>query len=206
MGCLAGRPGSLSWLGVGDNFEPFSDDPSDLGQDDQGLFLTLVAQLWLAVGWVWSCQTDDLCPVRLAFLRQIGCVRLNYKSGMTSFTNHRNLQITSFGQIASDAWPAFDLPRIDRLVVTSRHNVKDLLGGYSFGFFAAMDANGHSRYLPMVIYQRGQPDHLAIGSPISGHRPMTRQILWAWRIIAPFCLIHRFGPTLPSPQNTRWFR
>ena len=86
--------------------------------------------------------------------------------------------MTSFGKIAFDAWPAPDLPRIDRLmddagldvlVVTSKHNVKYLLGGYSFGFFAAMDAIGHSRYLPVVIYQRGQPDHAAyIGNKMEG--------------------------------------
>lgn len=63
-----------------------------------------------------------------------------------------------------------DLVRVDRLmeafgldvlVVTSKHNVQYLLGGYRFIFFAAMDAIGHSRYLPVVIYRRGQADHAA---------------------------------------------
>lgn len=48
---------------------------------------------------------------------------------------------------------------IDVLVVTSKHNTAYLLGGYRFGFFSAMDAIGHSRYLPVVIYQKGVPEH-----------------------------------------------
>ena len=63
-----------------------------------------------------------------------------------------------------------DLTRVDRLMeaagldvllVTSKHNVQYLLGGYRFIFFAAMDAIGHSRYLPIVIYKRGAPDQAA---------------------------------------------
>lgn len=71
-----------------------------------------------------------------------------------------------------------DLGRIDRLmaaagleylVATSKHNVQYLMGGYRFIFFAAMDAIGHSRYLPVVIYQRGAPDHAAyIGNRMEG--------------------------------------
>lgn len=68
------------------------------------------------------------------------------------------------------AYPAPDLARIDRLmdaaglealVVTSRHNVQYLLGGYRFIFFSAMDAIGHSRYLPVVVYRRGGADTAA---------------------------------------------
>ena len=36
-----------------------------------------------------------------------------------------------------------------------------MLGGYKFIFFSAMDAIGHSRYLPLVIYEKGRPDHAA---------------------------------------------
>ena len=58
---------------------------------------------------------------------------------------------------------------LDVLLVTSKHNVQYLLGGYRFGFFAAMDAIGHSRYLPVVIYRRGRPDHAAyIGNKMEG--------------------------------------
>ena len=61
----------------------------------------------------------------------------------------------------------FDYGRLDRLMedagidvllATSKHNVQYLLGGYKFIFFAAMDAIGHSRYLPVLIYQKGRPD------------------------------------------------
>lgn len=71
-----------------------------------------------------------------------------------------------------------DLKRIDRLmqaadldvlIVTSKHNTQYLLGGYRFIFFMAMDAIGHSRYLPVVIYRRGQPDQAAyIGNKMEG--------------------------------------
>ena len=50
---------------------------------------------------------------------------------------------------------------IDVLLVTSKHNVRYLLGGYRFIFFAAMDAIGHSRYLPVLVYVRGSPDRSA---------------------------------------------
>lgn len=50
---------------------------------------------------------------------------------------------------------------IDVLVVTSRHNTQYLLGGYRFIFFSAMDAIGHSRYLPVIVYVKGAPDRTA---------------------------------------------
>ncbi|MCX7302808.1 MAG: Xaa-Pro peptidase family protein [Hyphomicrobiales bacterium] len=68
------------------------------------------------------------------------------------------------------AKPPFDQTRLDRLmeeadldfiVAASKHNVQYLLGGYKFIFFSAMDAIGHSRYLPLVIYERGRPDRAA---------------------------------------------
>ena len=61
----------------------------------------------------------------------------------------------------------FDTAKLDRLmgeadldvlVVTSRHNVQYLLGGYRFFFFDVMDAIGVSRYLPVVVYQKGRPE------------------------------------------------
>jgi Xaa-Pro aminopeptidase len=76
------------------------------------------------------------------------------------------------------AYPAPDLARIDRLmdeaglealVVTSKHNVQYLLGGYRFIFFSAMDAIGHSRYLPVVVYRRGGAETAAyIGNRMEG--------------------------------------
>ncbi|WP_205520630.1 Xaa-Pro peptidase family protein [Tropicibacter sp. Alg240-R139] len=47
---------------------------------------------------------------------------------------------------------------IDVLMITSKHNVKYLLGGHQFIFFSAMDAIGHSRYLPYLLYFRGDID------------------------------------------------
>jgi Xaa-Pro aminopeptidase len=58
---------------------------------------------------------------------------------------------------------------IDVLLSTSKHNTQYLLGGYKFIFFAAMDAIGHSRYLPIVVYEKGGPDHAAyIGNRMEG--------------------------------------
>ena len=51
---------------------------------------------------------------------------------------------------------------IDVLVATSKHNVQYLLGGYRFCFFDYMDAIGVSRYLPVVVYQKGPPRQLGI--------------------------------------------
>ena len=64
----------------------------------------------------------------------------------------------------------FDIERLDRLMdeagidillTTSKHNAQYLLGGYRFIFFVAMDAIGHSRYLPIVAYEKGRPEHSA---------------------------------------------
>ena len=66
--------------------------------------------------------------------------------------------------------PPFDAHRLDALMeeagidvllATSKHNTQYLLGGYRFIFFSAMDAIGHSRYLPVVAYEKGRPDHAA---------------------------------------------
>jgi len=50
---------------------------------------------------------------------------------------------------------------IDVLVASSKHNVQYLLGGYRFFFFDYMDAIGVSRYLPVIVYQKGRPDNAA---------------------------------------------
>lgn len=64
----------------------------------------------------------------------------------------------------------FDAGRLDRLMeaagldlllVSSKHNAQYLLGGYRFIFFSAMDAIGQSRYLPIVVYERGKPENAA---------------------------------------------
>lgn len=75
---------------------------------------------------------------------------------------------TASGISASPA--PFDADRLDRLMeeagidvilATSKHNTAYLLGGYRFIFFSAMDAIGHSRYLPFVIYEKGLPENAA---------------------------------------------
>ena len=59
---------------------------------------------------------------------------------------------------------------IDALLVTSKHNVQYLLGGYRFFFFDYMDAMGLSRYLPVLFYQRGKPENSAyIGYRLEAH-------------------------------------
>ena len=66
-----------------------------------------------------------------------------------------------------EAKPPFDHDRLDRLmeeadfdflIAASKHNVQYLLGGYRFILFSAMEAIGHSRYLPIVIYVRERPE------------------------------------------------
>lgn len=83
-----------------------------------------------------------------------------------------------------DAKPPFDQARLDRLmeeadldfiVAASKHNVQYLLGGYKFIFFSAMDAIGHSRYLPLVIYEKGKPENAAyIGNRLEGGEHQNR--------------------------------
>src|SRR5690349_20781540 len=73
----------------------------------------------------------------------------------------------------------FDADRLDRLmeeagldvlVVTSKHNIQYLLGGYRFFFFDAMDAIGVSRYLPVLVYAKGRSREAAyIGNPMESY-------------------------------------
>jgi len=51
-----------------------------------------------------------------------------------------------------------DEARIDALVISSKHNIQYLFGGYRFFFFDHFDAIGVSRYLPLLIYVKGRPD------------------------------------------------
>jgi Xaa-Pro aminopeptidase len=69
----------------------------------------------------------------------------------------------------------FDSARLDRLMdeagidvllATSKHNVQYLLGGHRAFFFDYMDAMGLSRYLPIMVYPKGQPGKAAY----FGHR------------------------------------
>jgi Xaa-Pro aminopeptidase len=54
---------------------------------------------------------------------------------------------------------------LDIILATSPHNTRYLMGGRRSFFFATMQAIGHSRYLPIVIYPRGAPERAAyVGS------------------------------------------
>ena len=74
----------------------------------------------------------------------------------------------------------FDHARLDRLMdaagidvvlATSKHNVQYLLGGHRANFFDVMDATGVTRYLPVLVYPKGQPEKAAY----VGHRLETFQ-------------------------------
>ncbi len=59
---------------------------------------------------------------------------------------------------------------VDALVVTSKHNVQYLTGGYRFFFFDHFDAIGISRYLPVLVYVRGKPERAAyVGNPMEAY-------------------------------------
>jgi Xaa-Pro aminopeptidase len=68
---------------------------------------------------------------------------------------------------AEAASPPFDSARLDALldeasmdaaVISSKHNIQYLFGGYRFFFFDHFDAIGVSRYLPFLVYVKGRPD------------------------------------------------
>ena len=89
--------------------------------------------------------------------------------------------------------PPFDSAKLDNLLdeagldavlVTSKHNVQYLLGGYQYFFYATMDAHGLSRYLPFLIYVKGRPHQTAyIGSPMEAHE---RELGKFWVVDASF--------------------
>jgi Xaa-Pro aminopeptidase len=59
---------------------------------------------------------------------------------------------------------------IDALVITSKHNIQYLLGGYRFFFFDHFDAIGVSRYLPVLVYVKGAPERATyIGNPMESY-------------------------------------
>jgi Xaa-Pro aminopeptidase len=59
---------------------------------------------------------------------------------------------------------------IDILLVTSKHNVQYLTGGHRFFFHDYADAIGVSRYMPVLIYPRGNAGETAyIGNPMEAY-------------------------------------
>jgi len=76
---------------------------------------------------------------------------------------------------------------IDVLIVTSKHNIQYLLGGYRFFFFDYMDAVALSRYLPVLVYQKGKPENSAyFGAALENFEkllgkfwtPVTKTVTW----------------------------
>jgi Xaa-Pro aminopeptidase len=74
----------------------------------------------------------------------------------------------------------FDADRLDRLLdeagidvlcASSKHNVQYLLGGHRAFFFESMDAMGLSRYLPVLVYPKGNRQKAAY----FGHRMESYQ-------------------------------
>src|SRR5271155_5618119 len=84
--------------------------------------------------------------------------------------------------------PPFDSARLDALldeagmdaaVISSKHNIQYLFGGYRFFFFDHFDAIGVSRYLPLLIYVKGHAERTSyIGHPMEKYeRELDR--FWA---------------------------
>ena len=60
--------------------------------------------------------------------------------------------------------------RLDAVLVTSKHNIQYMLGGYRYFFYSSMDAHGLSRYLPCLVYIKGRPhETIYVGSPMEDH-------------------------------------
>ncbi|WP_159014755.1 Xaa-Pro peptidase family protein [Acidisoma sp. S159] len=56
---------------------------------------------------------------------------------------------------------------LDAVLITSKHNIQYMLGGYRFFFYSFADAHGLSRYLPILIYVKGRPEDASyVGSPM----------------------------------------
>ncbi|HEY1941372.1 MAG TPA: Xaa-Pro peptidase family protein [Roseiarcus sp.] len=98
------------------------------------------------------------------------------------------LETDRTGTPRKDARPPFDADHLDGLMdafgldvllATSKHNVQYLLGGYRFFFFDRMDALGHSRYLPILVYPRGGADKAAyFANPMESYEQQLSP-LWA---------------------------
>ncbi len=81
----------------------------------------------------------------------------------------------------------FDHHRLDRLMdeagidvvlATSKHNAQYLTGGHRANFFDYMDATGVTRYLPVFVYPKGQPEKAAyIGHRLEGFQHQANP-LW----------------------------
>jgi Xaa-Pro aminopeptidase len=84
----------------------------------------------------------------------------------------------------------FDAARLDRLLeeskidvvlVCSRHNIQYLLGGYRFFFFDRHDGIQTSRYLPLLIYQKGHPERTTYVAYSAERFEIDNGMIWAPR-------------------------
>ncbi len=88
---------------------------------------------------------------------------------------------------------------IDILIATSKHNIQYLFGGYRFFFFNYMEAIGVSRYLPALIYPKGQPrDAIYVGNALEIHEkdlgrfwtPTVQHSTWGTLDVAQAIISH----------------
>jgi Xaa-Pro aminopeptidase len=85
---------------------------------------------------------------------------------MSTRSDHRQAKTIEIPFDAEQLDRLLEEANVDLLVVTSKHNIQYLLGGYRFIFFDYMDALGASRYLPILIYRKGKTNDCAY----IGHR------------------------------------
>jgi Xaa-Pro aminopeptidase len=68
---------------------------------------------------------------------------------------------------------------IDALIVSSKHNIQYMLGGYRYFFFEHFDAIGIGRYVPLLVYQRGHAERTRyIGNGMERYEK-DLGVLWA---------------------------
>ena len=98
----------------------------------------------------------------------------------------------NIGNSRADIAVPFDSKKLDTLmeehglevlIASSKHNIRYLLGGYSFFFFDAFDAIGVSRYLPLFVYFKGRPDLAAyVGNKMEAFEEALHKF-WLPRVI-----------------------
>ena len=82
-----------------------------------------------------------------------------------------------------------DRAGIDALIVSSKHNIQYLLGGYRFFFFEHFDAIGVGRYVPLLVYQRGHAERTRyIGNGMERYEK-DLGVLWAPDLVSAW-----YGP------------
>ncbi|WP_157017187.1 M24 family metallopeptidase [Mesorhizobium xinjiangense] len=87
----------------------------------------------------------------------------------------------------------FDAERLDRLMdeagfdallLTSKHNLQYMLGGYRFFMFDYMDAIGLSRYLPILVYPKGAPEKAAYIANSNERYEQEARGFWVETVVA----------------------